>query len=139
VITPSVPQPEVMQRKIAMEIARWRADRGVVISELVDGKTKYTNVYDWWREARDKFPLLAPIAQRVLAIPATSVASERTASAAGNTVSYRRSTLAPDRVERLVMTYCNWQNVTKRLSFEDRVQQVLIALPLTLTMKTMRN
>ena len=46
-----------------------------------------------------------------LAVPGTSVPSERVASVAGNIVSYKRTRLAADFVERLTLGSMNWEFV----------------------------
>lgn len=45
---------------------------------------------------------------QVLAIPGTSVPSERVASVAGNIVSYKRARLDPQFVEQLTLGSMNW-------------------------------
>lgn len=57
----------------------------------------------------------------MLAVPASSVPSERVASVAGNIVNPRRARLTPDRVELLTFARMNWHLV--HLSFQDRLQQ----------------
>jgi hypothetical protein len=47
----------------------------------------FNNPLDWWRLKEQQYPLLAAIARKVLAIPATSAPSERVFSVAGITIS----------------------------------------------------
>ena len=47
----------------------------------------------WWRLHQDQFPLLTPIAKKLLSITGTSVPSERVFSSAGDVVSATRSLL----------------------------------------------
>lgn len=56
----------------------------------------------WWQANQDKYPLLAVVARYMLAIPATSVPSERVFSTAGDVVTSQRSTLNSDNVDILV-------------------------------------
>ena len=56
----------------------------------------------FWARNADRFPSVAKLARKYLAIPATSVPSERVFSAAGNIVTARRNCLSPDNVNMLV-------------------------------------
>jgi hypothetical protein len=60
---------------------------------------------DWWRLKQQQYPLLANIALRVLAIPATSTPSERVFSAAGITIANERSQLDPHNVGELIFLH----------------------------------
>lgn len=57
---------------------------------------------DWWRSQETELPILANLAKSYLCIPATSVASERVFSTAGDIVSSQRSSLRPDCVDQLI-------------------------------------
>lgn len=59
------------------------------------------NPLDFWK-TYDKFPVLRDLAVRLLGIPASSTASERTFSAAGYTVSSRRANLSSAHVEEIL-------------------------------------
>lgn len=56
----------------------------------------------WWKEKEDKYPLLSRYAKQLLGIPATSVASERVFSTAGDVVTAQRACLSGDQVNMLV-------------------------------------
>ena len=56
----------------------------------------------WWRENSSKYPYLAKLAKFMLSVPATSVASERVFSTAGDVVTATRSALSPDLVDQLI-------------------------------------
>ncbi|WAR31459.1 ZBED1-like protein [Mya arenaria] len=56
----------------------------------------------WWRSHENDYPNLSRLAKHTLHIPATSVASERVFSVAGDVVTATRSRLAPDMVDVLV-------------------------------------
>lgn len=61
---------------------------------------------EWWRHNKTKFPVMAKIARKYLAIPATSVASERMFSFAGGVCTDRRNRLSDDTVSDIV--FCNY-------------------------------
>ncbi|XP_064477805.1 uncharacterized protein LOC135391470 isoform X2 [Ornithodoros turicata] len=62
----------------------------------------------WWQTTgRFSYPHLAQLCYRYLAIPATSVPSERAFSAAGAVVCARRERLLPEHVEQLVFLHNN--------------------------------
>ena len=56
----------------------------------------------WWKGQPLNYPILQKVAQKYLCVCATSSASERLFSTAGNVVSSFRSTLKPDKVDMLV-------------------------------------
>ena len=55
----------------------------------------------WWRLHHTSFPTLAKLAKKYLCIQATSVASERLFSGAGNIVNAKRNCLKPGKVNQL--------------------------------------
>ena len=67
--------------------------------------------YGWWRENKLKFPHLAPLARKYLALPATSTESERLFSAAGFMMNKRRSSLKSDNLNMMLFIRTNWQQV----------------------------
>ena len=69
----------------------------------------------FWNANKTKYPGAAKLARRYLAIPATSVPSERVFSKAGNIVTKKRASLDPDLVEKLLFLHYNWSLVEKRL------------------------
>ncbi|XP_046568649.1 E3 SUMO-protein ligase ZBED1-like [Haliotis rubra] len=56
----------------------------------------------WWRVREGKYPLLSKYAKQCLSTPATSVASERVFSTAGDVVTAQRASLSSDNVNMLV-------------------------------------
>jgi len=65
------------------------------------------NVLDWWKESARKYPRLSRIARRILAIPASSSASESVFSIAGGTITDLRSNLAPETLHSLLFLHYN--------------------------------
>src|SRR5689334_18882017 len=61
----------------------------------------------WWRERRNEFPVMATLARKYLACPATSAPCERLWSVAGVTVTAKRGRLAADKIEKLVFAHEN--------------------------------
>ena len=64
--------------------------------------------YNWWANNRHRFPSLAKIARQYLCAPPTSVASERLFSGAGEIYNDRRSRLAPEKAEMLLIIKYNF-------------------------------
>lgn len=65
------------------------------------------NILHWWQVNSAKFPTLARIARDILAVPATTVASEAAFSVGGRVIDETRASLLPDIVEAL-MTCNDW-------------------------------
>jgi hypothetical protein len=60
------------------------------------------DILNWWKVNSTKFPILAKIAQDMLAIPITTVASELAFNSGGCVLDPFRSSLAPITVEALI-------------------------------------
>jgi len=60
-----------------------------------------TSIINWQREHQDKFPKLTVLASKLglLSVPASSAASERAFSAAGQTITERRTSMKLDNVD----------------------------------------
>jgi len=65
----------------------------------------FNNPLEWWRLKQQQYPLSAKVALRLLAIPATSVPSERVFSIAGITIAKERSKLNPANAGDLVFIH----------------------------------
>ena len=61
-----------------------------------------SNPLAWWRTNEPTYPHIAKLAKRYLAVPATSVPSERVFSTAGDIVTASRSALCADNVDKLI-------------------------------------
>jgi len=85
---------------------RFEADE---VSAYVQARVDASNrdILVWWKEHSHQFPKLATLARQLFAIPASSAASERSFSAAGYTVSERRTALSPDTVDNILFLHSN--------------------------------
>ena len=72
-----------------------------------------SNVIEWWKANRKKFPHLSRFARKVLGIPAASSTSERVFSTAGNIISERRTNLNIDNIEMLVYMKENFRELDR--------------------------
>ena len=67
------------------------------------------NRLKWWKTKQDTFPIISKLARRYLAVPASSVPSERVFSVAGTIVNKKRSRLTPSHVATLIFLNKNWK------------------------------
>ena len=68
------------------------------VARYCDEPSTQENPLKWWRANAFRYPILMHLAKKYLAIPATSVPSERAFSAAGHIVSAKRASLLPSSV-----------------------------------------
>ena len=61
-----------------------------------------SDILEYWKTIRKKFPLLSRLARKFLCIPASSATLERVFLTAGNVVSERKTSLSIDNIEMLV-------------------------------------
>ncbi|CAL9695312.1 unnamed protein product [Knipowitschia caucasica] len=80
---------------IKEEVASYMAASGIT----ADG-----DPLTWWKRNQSKYPHIAKLARyyMYLAVPGSSVPSERVFSTSGDIVTAKRSTLSPDNVDILV-------------------------------------
>ncbi|KAJ8390632.1 hypothetical protein AAFF_G00102380 [Aldrovandia affinis] len=78
---------------IKEEVASYKAASGIP----VDG-----DPLAWWKSNECKYPHIAMMARCYLAVPGTSVPSERVFSTAGDILTAKRSTLSPDNADILI-------------------------------------
>ena len=60
-----------------------------------------TDPVEFWTKSQAMFPILAPVARRVLAVPATSASTERLFSASSRVCTFDRASLKPANVDIL--------------------------------------
>ena len=87
------------------------------LPELEDEDSPLT----WWKNNAINFPLMSKLARKYLAIPASSVESERMFSTAGDIYNPRRSRLLPKNAEMLLFLHHNL-----RTKFENEVATTVI-------------
>lgn len=61
----------------------------------------------WWQLNEPALPKMANVARRLLCVPASSSSSENIFSAAGSTVSQRRTALDPESVDSILFVHSN--------------------------------
>ena len=69
------------------------------------------DVLAWWKAHEEHLPVLAKIARKILAIPASSAKSERVFSTGGLVVTAKRGRLSPSKVEDLILLKQNLSRV----------------------------
>lgn len=88
-----VEQGKSLHDRVQLEIKNYRSEPALNLAQ---------SPLHWWKVNEDKYPLLATFAKYILAIPATSVASERVFSTAGDIVTAQRATLQSNNVDMLI-------------------------------------
>jgi hAT family C-terminal dimerisation region len=96
----------ILQQRIGSEVKLYKS-----LSKL--GNTSDDNPLEWWQQHASAYPLLAAVARKWLAVPASSAASERVFSSAGLTVSSKRTSLGTERVATLVFLKAAWPVLEK--------------------------
>ena len=67
-------------------------------------RTDNFNILNWWKINSVKLSILSRMARDILAVPATTIASEAAFSVGGRVIDESRSCLLPEIVEALVTT-----------------------------------
>lgn len=94
-------EDKLLQERIDNELRVYRKEKAL-------HDTRDADPFLWWRKRLQTYPLLAVVARKWLAVPASSAASERMFSAAGLTVTKDRSRLGTERVGTLVFLKTAW-------------------------------
>ncbi|CAB4400201.1 unnamed protein product [Rhizophagus irregularis] len=89
---------------------RHRRERQDEIDEymMIEEIDVSTCPFKWWASQESQFPILSQLAKKYLAIPATSAASERLFSDAGNVMTVKRTNLSITTFEHLIFCKRNW-------------------------------
>ncbi|KAA0718425.1 hypothetical protein E1301_Tti021484 [Triplophysa tibetana] len=80
------------------------------VAAYIDHKTPkddHFEILSWWKDHAHLFPNIAQIARSILAIPASSAASERGFSCAGYVIQERRSQLKQSTVDDVLFLHSN--------------------------------
>ena len=96
----------VLQQRIESEVKLYKT-----LPKL--GSSQSDNPLAWWSSHARDYPLLAAVARKWLAVPASSAASERVFSSAGLTVSNKRTRLRVDIVSILVFLKTAWPTLER--------------------------
>lgn len=81
---------------------------------LITGIDLDRDPLQWWAENEKYFPTIAPLARDYLAMIASTVPSEETFSAAGNTITERRNRLSVESAESIIITQ-SWLKFQRKL------------------------
>lgn len=91
-----IPVAELVEREITRYMSSGRQTTDTALTLL-----------EWWKKNQYEYPRLSKLARRILAIPASSVPSERVFSLAGNLISKKRSRLKPKLVNKIIFLCAN--------------------------------
>jgi hypothetical protein len=75
------------------------------------------DVLNFWECNKEKYPRLYAITQRLFSIPATNLSSERNFSYTGMTLTDKRSTINPDKVNKLLFIRSNFDLISDNLEY----------------------
>ena len=86
-----------------------RVDEEILKYKNLPNAPLQSSPLEWWKKNANMCPLVARLPKIVLAVPATSVPSERVFSTTGDIVTAQRSTLVGDNVDKLIFLKKNLQ------------------------------
>ena len=109
-----VSQPKSLAKKKTL-MARLTKDNVVALNEVgeylqLPEIPLDSNPLAWWNEKNDKFPILSHLARKYLAVSATSTASERLFSDAGNLLTNKRTRMKPELFKKIMFLKRNASN-----------------------------
>jgi len=88
----------------------------------INGIHKNEDPLKWWAENEQRFPTIAILARDSLGMLASTVPSEEAFSAAGNTITKKRSRLKPKTVEALIVSQ-SWRRYLRKLQPQQQEDQ----------------
>ena len=86
------------------------------LEKFLAEKSKANNALFWWSENEKRFPCLSRLAKKYLAIPATSVPSERAFSTAGLTITKQRAALESATADAIIFLNKNLKTFPQGLA-----------------------
>ena len=136
---PTAPPLSLTARMQAVEheLQRFALEKG--LDDDNDNESAGEDDLSWWRRHQFAYPTLARLANKYLAIPASSSASERVFLAAGNVVTKKRNKLGDDTVDALLVFLDGshglaWSRVKRNLTGGARQEgQVFFSFRVTAT------
>ena len=99
-----------------MELERYLHDARSGACPMNNTESEFNNPLIWWKVNAVKYPYVANLAHKYLAIPATSAPSERIWSRAARILSLRRARLKDDLVGRMMLIKENSKFLHKHYS-----------------------
>ncbi|XP_050238141.1 zinc finger BED domain-containing protein RICESLEEPER 2-like [Mercurialis annua] len=96
----------------------------IYLDEVILEDVEELDILKWWKLNSERFPILARMAQDILAVPISTVASESTFSTGGRILDAFRSSLTPKIVEALICGQ-NWLRKSKDpFSVEELLHEI---------------
>lgn len=89
-----------VEHRFEHELANYKAEDSIPLE---------ADPLNWWKEHQLNYPLLSNLAKYYLCVPASSVASERVFSTAGDLVTAQRSCLSGGQVDKLIFLKKNYK------------------------------
>jgi hypothetical protein len=93
------------------------------LAEACEEKEGKFEILGWWKINAARFPVLAPLARDVLAIPFTSVASESAFSTGGRILDDFQTSLTPFMLEALVCAQ-DWLRRTTPIDIQENMEEL---------------
>jgi hypothetical protein len=100
-----------LNERIEAEFCLYKAAEGLDFCSGTKATKTYHDPLVWYKEIGHQFPMVARLARRLLAIPASSAPAERIFSVSGNVITKKRARLDPDTARHLVFLHGSWQLV----------------------------
>jgi hypothetical protein len=95
------------------------------LSEDCEDTEKKIDVLIWWKDNAHRLPVLAHMAQDILAIPISTVASESVFSTSGRILDDFRTSLTPFMLEALVCTQ-DWLRRSTPINIQENIEELTI-------------
>ena len=123
---------ELIRSSVLTEVQFFQKEDILRIYEEHSNKTQWNCPLSWWRVRESKYPKLAWLARRVLAIPATSAPSERLFSRAGLIITEKRNSLSGDSAALLIYLYHAFE-IVEQIEKEEKQKLAAVRVINTVT------